>query len=251
MLAKSARPSLTSLNIASVELALKRKDYMLKMICSGTTLLLVLVGLAAVPVPASANPVITHPTGTPLAVGSKLLGTNVGNVAMTTQVGNVECNSATVTATVTTNSTASGSKAEVTSASFNNAGSTECSSWTGGISVTTNPATNGLPWCLEEITATDVGRKRGGSCGSATRPIRFILAFTNNLIGTCTYQRSTAAEGGIQTDTEVGTEGVISITGQEWSKFEGGAGCPSSGKIDMSFTIETDAATAEPLYFSS
>jgi hypothetical protein len=202
---------------------------------------------------ASAAPVLTHPTGTVFcpAGGCLVLGTNVGETVMTTSLGNVTCNKATLTGKVTSNSTAGGSKGEVTSATFINSGSTECSSWTGGVTVNANPTTNGLPWCLEATTATDVAKVRGGSCAGEPRAIRFVLAFTSSFIGTCTYQRSPAAEGTVQTDLEPGKDATASLVAQEWTKLEGGAGCPSSGKLDMTFTLETDTVTPEPLYFSS
>jgi hypothetical protein len=213
-----------------------------------------LVALAALAIAstASAAPVVTHPTGSVLATGTNNLGTNVGETVMTTSLGNVTCSKATLTGKLTQNNTASGSKGEVTSASFTGTGTNgECTSWTGGVTVNANPATNGLPWCLEATSATDVGKIRGGSCASETRPIRFVLTFTTAFIGTCTYQRSTAAEGSLQTDTEPGKDATVTLSEQEWIKFEGGSGCPSSGKLDMAYTMETDAPTADPVYLSS
>jgi len=193
---------------------------------------------------ASAKPVLTHPTGTVLATGTKITGTNVGETKMTTGLGNVICTSASMTGTLTTNSTASGTEGEVTAASFNN-----CSSWAGAVTVNPNPSTNGLPWCLEATEANDIGKIRGGGCASASRPIRYILTFS---FGNCTYQRTTAASGTLRTDTAAGEDATVTLSEQEWALLEGTGLCPSSGKLDMTFTLETDVKeVAEPLYFSS
>jgi hypothetical protein len=213
----------------------------------------VFAALAVAATSVSAAPVVTHPTGTVLPVGSKVVGTSVGETRFTTSLGTVTCSSGTITGTLVTNSTVAGSKAEITSATFSGTGANgECTTWAGGMTVNANPATNGLPWCLEETASSDVGKKRGGGCSNIARPIRFVLNFTSAFIGTCTYQRSAAAEGSITTDEGAGaTDALIHLTSQEWVKFEGGSGCPSSGKIDLTYTVETDSATPEPLYFSS
>ncbi|HWO82793.1 MAG TPA: hypothetical protein VNM38_03260 [Solirubrobacterales bacterium] len=210
--------------------------------------LLALVAFAALALPAlaSAKPVLKE-AGTPVATGTKIVGTNVGNTVMTTSFGSVTCDTSILTGTLTVNSTASGVEGDIETARFFNkegaqaAGEPEkeCSSWTGGVSVTPNPATNGLPWCVEATEANDVVKLRGGSCTAEPRPIRFTLVFTTGLIGTCTYQRSAAAVGSLTTGT-----GEAEILAQEWTKFEGGGGCPSSGKLDMKFAMETENGTA-------
>lgn len=207
--------------------------------------------LAAIAVPslASAAPVLTQPTGTVVPAGTSLVGTNVGEGTMTTSLGNITCSTVTAKGTVFSNSTASGVKGEVKEVTFGGTGAGgECTTWSGGMTVTANPVTNGLPWCLEATTATDEGKIRGGGCASATRPIRFSLDFTSAFIGTCVYQRSTAAIGTFGTDVS-GQEATATTSGQEWTKFEGGAGCPSSGKLDVTFKLETGAGL--PTYASS
>jgi hypothetical protein len=194
---------------------------------------------------ASANPVLTHPTGTVLKTETLIKATNVGNTTMVTGLGTVTCTAAQMTGKIKTNSTASGSEGEVTSASFSN-----CTSWAGAVTVTpgTLTSTNGLPWCLEATTASDEGKLRGGACASAVRPIRFTLDFS---FGECVYQRSTAANGTLRTDVAAGEDATVNLKEQEWTLFSGGGLCASSGKLNMTFTLETDTATAEPLYFSS
>jgi hypothetical protein len=225
---------------------------MLRKALRASSIVAALLAVAVSATSASAAPVVTYPTGTVLAVGSKLVGTNVGEVVFGTSLGNVTCSKGVITGTLVTNSTAAGSKAEITSASFSGSGEGgECMTWSGGVTIDANPAKNGLPWCLEETEATDVGKKRGGGCSSEPRPIRFVLTFTNSLIGTCTYQRTSAAVGSIQTDTGAGTSATITLSQQEWTKFEGGSACPSNGKITLTYAVETDTATPQPVYFSS
>jgi hypothetical protein len=192
---------------------------------------------------ASANPVLTHPTGTVLKTGTLIKGTNVGNTTMVTGLGTVTCTAAQMTGKITTNSTASGSEGEVTSASFSN-----CTSWAGAVTFTVQVAINGLPWCLEWTINLDGFNWRGGSCSGAIRPIRFVFHFS---FGECVYQRTTAANGTLRTDVAAGEDATVNLKEQEWTLFSGGGLCPSSGKMNMTFTLETDTATAEPLYFSS
>jgi hypothetical protein len=105
-----------------------------------------------------------------------------------------------------------------------------------------------MPWCVEATAATDEGKIRGGSCSGETRPIRFALDFTNALVGTCVYQRSTPAIGSIATDVN-GQAATASASEQEWTKLEGNIGCPATGKFDVSLRLET--GTGSPTYFSS
>lgn len=209
--------------------------------------LLALVAIAAMALPAmaSANPVLTEGT-TVVPPNTKILGTNVGETVMTTSLGNVTCQEAKLTGKLTVNETAKGIDGDIETAEFHNTGSTECSSWTGGVTVNANPATNGLSWCVTATENNDKVKIRGGSCTAETRPIRFELAFTNVFIGTCTYQRSAAAEGTLVTGGDEAT-----ISEQEWTKFAGGGGCPPSGKLDMTFTLETDISPFTALTFSS
>jgi len=195
---------------------------------------------------ASAAPVLTQPTGTVVPTGTAVVGKNVTETKMTTSLGTVTCSSAVMEGTVSNNATASGSKGTVTNASFTGTGSEgECTSWTGGVSVTAGVA-GGLPWCLEATTSTDVGKVRGGKCSEVSRGIKFALDFTS--IGTCVYNRSTAAEGSLTTDVtnEVAT---VSLEKQTWTKVEGGGLCPSEGSLDMTFALQTSGGSS--MYFSS
>src|SRR5436305_2798324 len=84
-------------------------------------LLLVCMAFAAfavVPSLASAKPVITHPTGTVLATGTKITATNVGNSVLSNGLGTITCSTAILTGELTQNSTANGIKGTITSAKF-------------------------------------------------------------------------------------------------------------------------------------
>ena len=196
---------------------------------------------------ASAAPVLTHPTGTVAPVGTLITGTNTTETKMTTPFGTVTCTKAEMTGSLTQNSTASGAKGNVSNASFTGTGEGgECTSWTGGVTVTAG-VVGGLPWCLEATTSTDEVKVRGGKCAEVSRGIKFTLDFTT--IGACEYNRSAAAVGNLTTDPE---DAVIHLEGQEWTKLAGGGLCPSSGTLDMTFTLETDTTpTSDPMYFSS
>jgi hypothetical protein len=193
---------------------------------------------------ASAKPVLTQPTGTVLADGTSFTATNVNETIMTTGLGNVTCTTATLTGKLTKNNTAEGIEGNVEGATIAGTGeqeagesAKECTSWTGGFSFTPNPATNGLPWCMKATEANDNLQIRGNSCAHAARPIRFTLKYTSGAIGTCTYQRTEPLAGTLRTDLAAGEDATFTITAQSFSKFEGGFGCPSSGSLDMSFTV--------------
>jgi hypothetical protein len=189
------------------------------------------VAFAVAPAIASAKPVLTQPTGTPLATGSEITGTNVGNTLMTTGLGTVTCEKAELKGTLTKNNSTEGVEGEIEGASF-----TECTSWTGSVTVTANPETNGLPWCVKAIQNGDTITIGGGTCAKP-RALRFVLHF-GGFIGTCTYQRTEAASGTISTHGAETNPNTATITKQTWNKLEGGGGCPSSGALDMTFSLE-------------
>jgi hypothetical protein len=209
------------------------------------TLCMAMAAFAAVvtPATASANPILLE-GGTLVPTGTTLIGKNVGETTITTSLGNLKCTTVTLGGKLTVDTTPLGIEVDIESATFAGDGPNapnepdkECTGPFGSFSVTANPPTNGLPWCLE-MTAGDSVRLRGGSCLSASRPIRLVLVFTSELIGTCTYQRATAAVGTVNT-----AEGTAGISEQEWTKFEGGSGCPATGKLDMAFKFETENGT--------
>jgi hypothetical protein len=193
----------------------------------------------AVPAIASAGPVVTAPTGTNLAAGSPIEAKNVGELLMTDVNGNVltECNSATMSGTLKTNS---GTTVEgnVESAAFTgHATNGECTGSFGNVTVTANPATNGLPWCLRATSTmkADEFQLRGNSCSSAARPIRFVLHSTT--VGECVYQRSGAVVGEYKTHPSAAQ---LTVVKQEFTRFSGSFLCPSAGYLDMTFNLTTN-----------
>lgn len=202
---------------------------------------LAIMALAAVPSLASANPILTKPTGTVMATGSAIKARNVGLLVFTTSVGNLNCSTAILEETLTGNTTATGAKIEITSARFGGTGpiqtelaEPEC---TGddifGLNATFTPTLN-VPWCLTAPASTDVFTVIGGPCG-APRAIKFALDVTG--IGTCSYSRTAAANGTLVTDGSGANENTIAISEQAWVRNEGSFGCPSEGKLDTRFSL--------------
>jgi hypothetical protein len=220
---------------------------MYKKLITACMALAAFVAFAVVPSLASASPELTEPTGTTLAAGSLIEGTNIKPTLFTSAFTKVECTTSTVTGKVIKN-TGSEIEGEVSFAKFSGTGSGgDCTSSVGDVLVTHNPATNGLPWCIKNTKTADQFEIRGGACSAAARPIRFTLDFTSGL--TCTYQRSTGALGTFTTHPE---DAILSVEEQSWPLFEGGFPCPSEGKLDMTFTLETDTkdGTADPIWIS-
>jgi len=196
----------------------------------------------------AANSPLVVENGVAIPVGSKILATNVGTTKMTTSLGTIECSTAILTGELTSNTTGN-VKGNITSAKFGGTGALqagaeepECTTqaiFGGNTTITANSATNGLPWCIEATSAmaNDEFQVRGNSCANLARPIRFAMDITN--LGTCVYQRTGAIPGTFTTST---TDSTLSISEVEFAKFEGGFACPSSGKLDMTFTMETDVS---------
>jgi hypothetical protein len=219
---------------------------------------LTIAAFAMLPSLAAANPFITHPTGTALVAGGKFLATDIGETKFETPGGTISCTNGTLTGTVKTNSKAGGFTAEVTSATFSGTGAQaagepakECTGtnlFAPGTSVTPNPMLNGLPWCLAGAVFSDSFTLAGGPCGAA-REMRLSFAVTN--FGTCTYGREPGLSGSLETDTAPGKDAVFAFSLITFLKKEGPMLCPGEMKWAMTFTLETDAALAEPFYISS
>ena len=226
------------------------------------TAALALVALAAFALPAVAsattNPEITHPTGTRLATGTKIKATNIGLTKFLTPGGVtlVECSTATMTGTLTKNNGTETEGTIETTAFSGTAAGGACTSSFGNITVDTNIG-NGTPWCLRSTStmAADEFQVRGNSCANEARSITFVL--TSSTVGTCKYNRPAAIKGKYKTDTagDSNSDAILSLSpatasDTEATREEGSFLCPSAGVLEMSFTMETDTATAEPLYFS-
>jgi hypothetical protein len=210
-------------------------------------------------VPASASAVQIGETSgspatfSPLAVGTKILATSVnGNTIMTSEGGSklIECTSASMTGELVTNGAAT-ITGNITSASFSGTGTEgDCLSSTGAsIKVTTSIA-GGLPYCMKTIAEKDEVEIRGGKCSEAARSIKYTLDATG--IGNCGYEAN-SLKGTFTTDVS-GQDAVVTLSkAGPFTRYESEGlvsfFCPEKGvTLDMSFTLETDQATAVPLY---
>lgn len=210
-------------------------------------------------VASAAGPELTAPTGTPLPVGSAIIGTNTITgvhkpTVMTTSIGNVECTGATMEGTLLKN-TGTHVEGEITTAEF---GGTVGGTTTGHCSGsgflaspvvtpshTSNPSIAGapaLPWCITASGNKDEFTVRGGKCSEASRPLRFLLHASGTQ---CAYEKASVT-GTYLTHPN---HAVLTIASQTFTKVAGGSFfCPSSGTLHMSFTLET--AKGEDIYIS-
>lgn len=209
-----------------------------------------LAALAALVVPmvASAAPELTQPTGTTLGEGAKLEATNVGQVTFKSGAFTVHCTVGRFAGTLKGN-TGTEIGWEISAVEFAGTGAnSDCTSGVGAVKFIPNTGTNGTPWCLRATgaMAQDEFQIRGGLCGNA-RAIRFGLDITS-LGVTCVYEKEFAVSG---TYTTHPSDAVGTISEAEFTRVAGEAMvCPAEMRMNMSFTIEKDAATAEPAYIS-
>lgn len=221
---------------------------------------LIVVASAAVPSVAFGSPVLTHPTGTVLPTGTKITATNVGNITFSSGIGNLTCSTAKLTGTLNTNTTSSGTAITITSAVFGGTGKVisgepepECtgSGFLGDAGVRPG-SIHGLPWCFVATSSTDFLTYRGGSCSEISNTLELTFQVTT-LFGTvsCIYWGEDRVSGSLETDNVVGQDATISFVERSWVKAGGGGECPASTKLSMTLTLETDAFTASPMYFSS
>ena len=224
-----------------------------------------------VPSVASAtSPELTHPTGSTVPVGTNIIATNVAHsttseiTKFTNNLGaTVECQTATLTGKVITN-TGTHIVGEITTAEFKNKTSSTCSSELGNVTVTpshtsipchtptgsTQRCT--LPLCITASNLKDEFEVFGqveGDCDNGKKgPIFFTLDTV--LAGPCSYERAAALVG---TYTTHPADAILTVTpGQTLNKVTGGGFCPSSGSLDMAFTMTTDVEgiEKEPIYIS-
>jgi hypothetical protein len=243
-----------------------------------------LAALAAVALPAmaSASPVVTHPTGTPLATGTKITGTNIGTMKFKNASGETtltECNTARLTGTLIKNKE-NHIEANITTATFFGGGAgkykgmEECKgvSTLPSFTLTSNgtdpvgtkideeDVTSGTPYCLTAggVLAANKFTIRGGTCSEEPRKIIFILDTTPFFAGDaereCKYERTPAIEGTYTTHS-TGDAILLFEATEKATGFTGAAGnnvlCPSKWTLQASFTLETDTTpTAEPIYIS-
>jgi hypothetical protein len=207
-------------------------------------LVLASAALALFPASSPASPVLTQPAGTALAVGTKVQGTRIGEVAITSGAGSILCTVWNTTGTVQTN-TGTSFSVNVQSATFGgSAAEGACTSSLGGIKVTTAVA-GGLPWCIASTKTADQFELRGGSCTEASRGIRIVLE--NTSIGECSYKRGTPMLGTFRTQIE--SDATMFLGEQEFTKEAGNLFCPATLKLDYGSTWEKDG-TFEALTIS-
>lgn len=215
--------------------------------------LVAFAALAIAPAIASAknDPQLTHPTGTLIPVGTKVLATNVGNTLFVDANNNplTTCSVATMTGTILKNS-GGNVEGEITTANFSGTGTksatepnVECTGSFGNVSVT--PV---VPMCIRSTTAmnTDVFQVVGGKC-SAPGKVKFTLASTT--VGNCVYEGN-SVDGTFHTHP---SDAVFTVPGDDFlktgfPKVSGSFLCPSEGFLDMDFTLETE--NGEPIYIS-
>jgi hypothetical protein len=217
------------------------------------TACLALVAFAAMAIgPASASatnaPSLTAPAGTVAAVGSTIVGT-AGETKLLDTNGNaiLKCTSAKMSGEVTKNS-GGNVEGNITSATF--VGSKE------PIAGEPDKACEGLfnasvtattPWCLRSTTAmaTDVFNVRGGKCSEAAKGIVFHLVLGEGTV--CTYERSAATGPITGTFTTKTSPAPLTVNataaGSGFTKTAGSFLCPSSGVLQMTFTLENGAGS--------
>jgi hypothetical protein len=196
---------------------------------------------------ALASPLLTHPQGTAVPVGTKIVGKNVGNFTITAGSFNLACTKVTMTGTVRTNS---GTLIEgnISSVAIGGTGKEEdCTSTIGDIKTTTSGITNGVPWCLKSGKTADTFELRGNECSAAARPIRFVKDITNLEHTQCIYERTAPITGTFKTQPE---DALLTISEVAWVLVSGSFICPVEWKLDLSFTLQTDSAATEPIYIS-
>jgi hypothetical protein len=232
------------------------------------------IAFVALPALASAtnNVTITHPTGTVLAAGQTLKGTNVGDVKF---IGSIigsstvttTCSTAVVTGPLNKNNKAEpfGNETAITlkSAKFSGTGAGgDCksdSAFFGDAAITTEVG-NGVPFCLfanSTFLNPDEIRLRGGECTGAARSITIVIDYTT-LGVQCKYERPTADGayiGSYRTDTNPSPSDAIVDLKTSAQPIKGETGnntnCPVELWMEMSLTFETDIeAPAPAVYFS-
>jgi hypothetical protein len=186
-----------------------------------------------------------------LNLHEKILATNVAhaNTPLTTvlksNLGNVECETATITGTLTKNG--GGIEGTIETAEFlgnpdePTPHGAHCKGGFGGKTTVTPSHTSalGIPWCIK-ATAEDKFEVRGGACGAATVALKFALHTAT--LGTCSYERSVATGPVRGTYTTHPADAIVTIEGAnaKFTKTAGSVFCPSTGELFMAFTLTTD-----------
>ncbi|HEY0277388.1 MAG TPA: hypothetical protein VGC32_03875 [Solirubrobacterales bacterium] len=195
----------------------------------------------------AASPLLTNASGEPVPVGTGLKATNIGVTKLISSITTVECSNDVLAGPLTANPN-SGKPVEGTVESANFLGTeaeSNCKSGLGRVRVTTGFAAgagNGTPWCLS-AGAGDVLSVRGGACGSAARPITFVLDIHTPFgVVECHFERTTA-KGPVTGSYNTKADLIGKIPSGANSEFVGTSGgvCPTSGTLEMEFGLTTAA----------
>jgi hypothetical protein len=198
----------------------------------------------------SGGPLLTYPTGTKLATGSKIRARSLGALKFTNASESTlwECGSAEMTGTLKTNS-GSAIEADIEDASFSGTGTEGTCTYplAGNTEWTFNSATNGLPWCLRATSgmAADELQIRGNSCANEARPIR--VSFEITAVTSCRYERKAAITGSYTTHPE---DAVLHFNNAIFLEIEPKEACVDETTLDTSLTLERDEAGTKPMYIS-
>lgn len=236
--------------------------------------------LFVVPSVASASLELTAPTGTRykgsvIATNIKLPPENKVHTLFTTNIGTVTCDLATLTGSVLTDETDSPFNkhvlGEITTAEFKGKESANCTSPVGNVTVTPNHITNpshtpsggvahaSLPWCItaeKEDRLLVWGRTSGETCHAPKNTQAPTFTLHTAIAGTCSYEKEIVGPLTATYRTHTSTVGdeddaIATVdAGQTFKKITGGAFCPGTGSLDMSFTLTTDKEHkhVEPIY---
>jgi hypothetical protein len=204
-----------------------------------------------IPSAASASPELTHPTGTTVKVGELIEGVNVAHAetpttTIFTAAGGLEvkCTTAFLTGEVTSN-TGTKIAGNITTADFSaTPGVTPHTSHCDGGSLGKVTVTTAVPWCVTAEGTKDQFSVWGGKCSEAAKNISFTL---HTAIGECVYGK--ASVGG--TYTTHPSDAILTVNkGESFSRTNNNFFCPTSGSIDMAFTLTIDGNTSTPIYIS-
>jgi hypothetical protein len=191
------------------------------------------------------NPQLTE-SGTALATGVGIVGTNSGSTLFTDTSGNtlVDCTKVTLSGTLVRN-TVGGVEGEIKTFDISSTGSVnahnglpECTGSFGNAYYTVST----LPLCLRSTSgmATNEFQVSSGKCAGGGK-VKFIIGSTT--IGPCEYETGGPVKGDYKTNT---SEMIVRNTtwGSGASKISGGFLCPSSTMLAMTFKLETANGTA-------
>ena len=221
------------------------------------TACMAIAAFAAFVLPATASaandPQLTDATGT-VAVGSTIVGENVGNTVFWNTSTNIElaiCDKAFLTGKVLKN--ASGTvEGEITTATFAGTGSVhshnnekECTGDIGSSYVTVKS----LPLIVKSTPT--MAEHEAQITGPAGANVKFLLGSTT--AGECEYESATSIKADYTTGTSATSDSTMTTrdtsAGSGAKLIRGGFLCPSSGMQRMTFTMKTDA-TGAPLWIS-